>query len=70
MAIPGFAIAGALLSKVLPVVVELILDAISGDEHTAEELRNKSITVSIAFGGGEGDAVKVLREIEADLPPE
>jgi len=68
MAIPGFAIAGELLAKVLPTVVEMILDAISGAEKSAEELRNKPITISIAFGGGEGDAVKVLRAIEESLP--
>lgn len=34
----------------------------------AKELRKAKVTVYVAFEGGEGDAVKTQRELEAQLP--
>lgn len=54
------------LSKILPQLTEYIRSLIDGGA-TAEELRSKAITFSIAFGGGEGKVIEVLKGIEADL---
>lgn len=72
MAIPQtLVLAGELLVKLVPSLIDIIAEAIGdGGEAKAEELRKQPITVSIAFGGGEGEAVKVQREIEGNLPDE
>jgi hypothetical protein len=57
----------AIIGKLAPVISDMITEALNSGA-TAEELRNKDITVSVSFGGKSGEAVVIQREIEADLP--
>jgi hypothetical protein len=57
-----------ILGKLAPTIVEIISEALDGGKTSAEELRNQPIEVSIAFGGGPGEAIVIQRRIEADLP--
>jgi hypothetical protein len=59
---------GKILSATIGPVVAAISDAIDGGKATAEELSKRPVTVSIAFGGGDGEAIKAQVDIEADLP--
>jgi hypothetical protein len=61
---------GDVLTKSIPALIGLIRDALNKGQTTAEELRRKPITVSIAFEGQDGEAIKVQEEIEALLPDE
>ena len=61
--------------EILKAVVPLLIDAVAElmKDKTEEEvaaLRKQPIKISVAFGGGEGETVKALAEVEAKLPDE
>ena len=59
------------LTFALDIAPKLVLELIRILKDTGKdvkELRKQPITVSVSFGGGEGDAIVVQREIEALLP--
>lgn len=59
------------LTFALDIVPKLVLELIKLLRDTGKdvkELRKQPMTVSVSFGGGEGDAIVVQREIEALLP--
>lgn len=61
------------LTFALDIVPKLVLELIKLLRDTGKdvrELRKQPMTVSVSFGGGEGDAIVVQREIEALLPDE
>jgi len=68
MAIQWAPILKAVFVEAIPALVDLIKSAIEAGEDQAAELRGKPITISVAFGGGEGEAVVYQRTIEAKLP--
>jgi len=61
-------LAKAIFVEAIPALVDLIKSAIDAGEDEAQKLRDQPITISISFGGGEGEAVKYQRTIEAKLP--
>jgi hypothetical protein len=68
MAIQWAPILKAVFVEAIPALVDLIVEACTSGKADAKEMRNKSITVSISFGGGDGEAVKFQRTIEPKLP--
>lgn len=56
--------------QVAAAVLDLIKAAVTEGKTDAQALRDKPITVSVSFAGGDGEVVKVQREIYADLPDE
>lgn len=59
------------LEFALEIVPKLVMEIIKLCQDTGKdvkEMRKLPMTVSVSFGGGEGDAIKVQREIEALLP--
>jgi len=69
MAIGAAEVAGivvAILAKAAGPLYEFIKSEIDGGAD-AEELRKKPVSFYITFGGGEGDAVKVQREVESEM---
>lgn len=58
----------AVLKEAIPAIIEavkILLDS----PTAAEDVRTKPLVFSVAFGGGDGEAVKVQRVIEGALPP-
>lgn len=64
------ALVGEVLAEAVPALVRLVTSLIDGSEESAEKFRARPITVSIAFGGGDGEAYTVQTSIEAALPDE
>lgn len=59
------------LAFALDIVPKLVMEIIKLCQDTGKdvkELRKQPMTVSVSFGGGDGDAIVVQREIEALLP--
>ena len=55
-----------LLMKAFPPVYEFIKKELDGGAD-AQKLRDEPVKISISFGGGEGDAVKVQRAVEGEM---
>jgi len=58
----------ALLTEGVPALIDMAQEMYNAGKEDAEKYRNQSITISVSFGGGEGEAVKAQRTIEAKLP--
>lgn len=58
-----------LLKAGMPALIDAINDAIAkSGKDNAVELRKRPMTVSVSFGGGEGEAIEAQRTIESRLP--
>jgi hypothetical protein len=69
MPIAAAAVAGIvidLLMKAFPYVYDFVKKELDGGAD-AQKLRAEPVNISISFGGGEGDAVKVQRQIEDEM---
>jgi hypothetical protein len=64
----GAALAFEILAEAVPALIKLIAELVDGSEADADAYRKRPITVSIAFGGGDGEAYKVQTVIEDSLP--
>jgi hypothetical protein len=60
------ALAFEFLLRIAPKIYEFIKDEIDGGAD-AEKFRKEPVTVYIAYGGKEGEAVKVQRLVESDM---
>ena len=56
--------------EIVPKIVMELIQIFQDTGKDVKEARKLPMTVSVTFGGGEGDAVVVQREIEALLPDE
>lgn len=62
--------AASLLGSVLKMVPDLYEQFKNAGYEDVAGLRKADIRLSVAFGGGEGEAIESQRELEALLPPE
>jgi len=57
-----------ILVEAIPALIDMVRDAMNAGEADVQKLRDQPITISISFGGGDGEALTVQRTIEAKLP--